>query len=496
MKWPVGAAASLVALALGALSGTGPGSPRTTCIKVERFHRDPGWEGFRNRLVAQVCPTTRQDFGFSRTSLAGAAPGEMGGQVWRSTTPAHYADRIAARTLNDRLRASGSFALLKSSGSSGVFFGWFNRDYHGFRPANFLGFRLDGEDWGARVRVEYTTGTWKAGGVSASGLQVRPDGAKHNWSLSYDPAGAGGNGAIEFALDGEPPITGDLLPGHKLDGAKFNRFGMLNVQIPGGPMTVYFDDLEYDGKEKDFASDPRWEGSGNRVAFKDCEQDDSQNFGFSDTNHAGGARGEIGGAFWRTEPDAPHDGYYADRIGPLTLEDSLFASGRIAFTRGCADSGMYLGWFNSAARGDAPSNFVGIVIEGPSRVGHYFRARYGTASGAARDPRTGPVIMPDGRPHRWTFAYDPGGNGGTGAIRATLDGTAVALNLAPDHKAQGAAFDRFGMLTMRRGGHYMTVYFDDVKYSDGRCARPPSVGIVERRSIARRRAAQAATGNG
>jgi hypothetical protein len=74
---------------------------------------------------------------------------------------------------------------------------------------------------------------------------VRPDGAKHNWSLSYDPAGAGGNGAIEFTLDGGPPITGELLPGHELDGARFNRFGMFNAQIPGGPMTIYFDDLTY-----------------------------------------------------------------------------------------------------------------------------------------------------------------------------------------------------------------------------------------------------------
>jgi len=464
MRFNLCAAGAMVVVICGAAAVSGPDV--ASRIKTERFDHDPGWEGARNRLIPKECPKITQDFGFSRTRFAGAAAGEIGGQVWRATTRAHYAERIAARTLNDRLEASGTFALVKSSGSSGVFFGWFDPRCHGFRPANFLGIRLDGEDWGARVFFEYVTGTWKAGGAN-TGVRIPPDGSKHTWSLSYNPAGANGNGAITFTLDGGPPIVRELDPGHKAEGATFTRFGMLNVQIPGWPMTVYFDDLKYDGNKQDFTADARWEGWGNRRTFEDCERDDSQNFGFSSTNHAGGARGEIGGTFWRTEPDAPHDGHYADRIGPLTLEDPLLASGRVAMTRACADSGMYLGWFNSATRDAVPSNFVGIVIEGPSRVGHYFRVRYGTSQGQGGDSQTGPVITADGKSHLWTLEYDPQANGGSGRIVAALDGKRVALDLAPEHKQQGAAFDRFGMFNMRRGGHYMTVHFDDLKYTAG-----------------------------
>ncbi len=106
--------------------------PAAAGTKTASFDRDPGWEGFRNRLVPSVCPAVTQDFGFSRTNFAGAAAGEIGGQVWRSTTRAYYAQPIAPRTLNNRLTASGTFALIKSSGGSGVFFGWFNSRARGY----------------------------------------------------------------------------------------------------------------------------------------------------------------------------------------------------------------------------------------------------------------------------------------------------------------------------------------------------------------------------
>lgn len=471
-----GLAAALAATLL-AVAATGAGLGR---LRKVSFDSDPAWEGFNNRVVPRAAPIITQDFGFSETRFAGAEPGEIGGQVWRSTTPAYYADIIRPRTLNHRLTASGTFALVKSSGGSGVFFGWFNNRARGFRPANFLGFRLDGEDWGARVLVEYTTGTWKAH-MLPTGLKVQPDGARHAWRLSYDPDAAGGNGAIEFALDRHDAMVLELMPGHKAEGAAFDRFGMLNVQIPGGPMTVYFDDLRYDDKSADFSSDPRWEGKGNRVSFRDLQPDDTQDFGFSMTNFAGGRPGEIGGTFWRVEPDSPNFGYYADRVGHLTLADHLHASGKVGFTLGCADSGMYLGWFNSGMRDQAPTrgdvrltNFLGILVEGPSRIGHYFRPAYATASGDGATAGEGPVIRPDGRPHAWTLDYDPAANGGNGRVRVTLDAESVTLDLAPGHKVEAAGFDRFGLFTMRRGGHYMSIYFDDLKYT----ARRTGAGTV------------------
>lgn len=49
----------------------------------------------------------------------------------RSTTPAYYALPIKPKKLNSRLSAAGSFAVAKSGGVAGVFFGFFNADQPG-----------------------------------------------------------------------------------------------------------------------------------------------------------------------------------------------------------------------------------------------------------------------------------------------------------------------------------------------------------------------------
>src|SRR4051812_17027212 len=95
-------------------------------IKSESFDRDPEWEGHNNRIVPKVIPTVAQAFGYSDTHFAGKKKGEIGGQVWRSTTPAYYGADIGKKTLADKPTATGTFALTASTGSSGVFFGWFS----------------------------------------------------------------------------------------------------------------------------------------------------------------------------------------------------------------------------------------------------------------------------------------------------------------------------------------------------------------------------------
>src|SRR5207248_11087675 len=117
----------------------------------------------------------------------------------------------------------------------------------------------------------------------------------------------------------------------------FDRFGMMNVHKAGKPLSVFVRGLARDGRALDLARDPGWEGSGNRATFRDRELTGAHNCGFSDTSFAGGKRGEVGGVFWRTEEPF---GFYADRVGPLTLDDPLRASGRVAFLAGAPDSGM------------------------------------------------------------------------------------------------------------------------------------------------------------
>src|SRR5439155_23697359 len=123
-------------------------------------------------------------------------------------------------------------------------------------------------------------------------------------------------------------------------------------------------------RAQNFSGDPNWDASGNRATYKATDVAGAQNFGFSDTQLAAGEkRGELGGTFWRGAAAS-----YADRVGPLSNDDALQASGKLAFTTGSPDSGMLIGWFNSHSPPGPKSlkNFIGVRVEGPTRVGHYF----------------------------------------------------------------------------------------------------------------------------
>src|SRR5262249_31678297 len=109
--------ALLIALAAGAGAGGADDQPKPV-LKTEHFDQDPGWEGFNNRVVPKRIPTVTQDFGYSPTNSAGKGKGEMGGRVTRCTKPAYYAAKITGKTLNDKLSASGTFALTASAAGS------------------------------------------------------------------------------------------------------------------------------------------------------------------------------------------------------------------------------------------------------------------------------------------------------------------------------------------------------------------------------------------
>jgi hypothetical protein len=140
----------------------------------------------------------------------------------------------------------------------------------------------------------------------------RSDGTVHEWALSYDPNGAGGQGQIAFTLDGKR-YTQDLMPGHKADGATFNRFGIWNVQTTGDYVELYVDDLVIDGVEENFDRDPKWEGKGNVAEFEDRVFRPLHDFGHGMTKYAGGQTGEIGGIVWRDERPM----FYGKKVGPF-----------------------------------------------------------------------------------------------------------------------------------------------------------------------------------
>jgi len=116
-----------------------------------------------------------------------------------------------------------------------------------------------------------------------------------------------------------------------------------------------------------------------------------------------------------------------------------------------------------------------VVIDGPARIGWYFTPVCTAARKELTRDKTGTVFLPT-RAHRiFDFAYDPQANNGVGRITVTLDGEPpFTLDLEPAQRKAGATFDRFGLMSFRRGGKFSTLYFDDLTYTTSRPAGEPS----------------------
>jgi hypothetical protein len=489
----------LIALTVGPNNGRSGNQPKPA-LKSESFDKDPGWEGHNNRIVPKRVVTVTQDFGYSKTNFAGEVAGELGGQIMRASQPAYYADKIGPVTLDEKLSASGTFALTRTSSGGGIFFGFFRAEQPsgGGRPVSSLGINLDSERGGARLAVRLITGRNQSCGTFVTPFlpgkfrptPIRNDGTRYQWTLDYDPTGAAGRGRFTFTFRGDAPgpgeyskakipeshkeearrrfpdvtsFTVELPEGYRKQGTTFDHFGLMNMTKPGGSMRIYFDDLHYLGRAQDFSVDPKWGASGNRTTHRSKDVAGAHDFGFSPTNHAGGKVGEIGGTFWRSGKYA----YYADKVGALSLDDRLQASGKVVLQSGAPDSDMFLGWFNSANKDTPPTqagHFLGVHVGGPTRVGHYFHPSLTTAKGARSQAAKGPVLTP-GKVYDWSLLYDPAAGDGKGAVTVTLGKESVTLALKKGIKAQGARFDRFGLFTSNIGGQIVRVYFDDLKYT-------------------------------
>lgn len=456
-------------------------------MKTEHFDHDPGWEGFNNHAHPARVRQVVQDFGYS-AGEAGKQSAEIGGRVTRASQPAYYAEALAPKTLKDKLNASGIFRLTASSAGSGVFFGWFNsRQQQGSgRPVGGLGLEFDGEAKGARLAVRLTSHNNKSCGTFITPFipgkyrptPIRNDGTCYEWTVSYEPEAHNGLGRFTFRLQSDAaehePFEGkwftvDLPPGFKEDGATFDRFGLMNALKPGGNMTLWFSKLECDGAALDLSRTSDWLGSGNRTNYNETNPVGAHDFGFSpQTSFAGGSPGEVGGNFWRSGSFA----YYADRVGPLTMEQPLEASGRVSLLVGAPDSDMYLGWFNSAVTNSVNGShsqaiplFLGVHVGGPTRVGHYFQPAYSLGQGV-KTAKTGPVLAPE-RSYDWTLRYEPAGTNSSGRIVVMLGDESVSMLLSKQKTPEGTSFDRFGLFTSTIGGQMVRIFVDDLQYTAG-----------------------------
>jgi hypothetical protein len=244
------------------------------------------------------------------------------------------------------------------------------------------------------------------------------------------------------------------------------------------PGQAWIDDVIVNGARFDFREDPGWEALNNRRTYITKDTRPRFDFGFSPTHWAGGkSAGELGGLIFRGDCREPARlAAYGARLKTLTLDTPLYACGKVSMLRGISDSTASLGFYNSTwslhvnPRQDQgiPMDYLGINIEGPSSEGFFFYPVYrvhGDIAGALGSRSGPPHIYPDRTVHDWSLTYDPAGADGRGQITVTLDDQSCTLDLAPDARATGATFDRFGICTPWIDGNSVTAFFDDLQYT-------------------------------
>jgi hypothetical protein len=469
-------------LMLSAVAGGSLGAERT-----EHFDRDPLWHGHNNRAASPPPRAVRQDFGYSRTSHCGGAPGEIGGFITPASEPAFYAKKIAPVTFGETFSAAGK--LFCEGREFHLLVGFFNAaTVNEWRTPNTVALRLYGRGNVFYAYVEYCTGRWRAGGDSPKGFLDTPEpgtgrvrmkgfatGAVHRWSLRYDPNGNNGGGSVTATLDGETAVC-HLHPGHKADGATFNRFGLLNVvKSPDTGGEVWFDDITINGETESFDRDPRWDGFQNRRVYQTSNVRPRFDFGYSPTHYAGGRKpGEMGGVIFRGDGRYPNlMAFYGDRLEELTLAGPLKASGRISLRRAVSDSDVPFGFFHAehslesggSDRRSTPPDFLGFIVGGPSREGFMLVPAYRLHGSEQQSAERGLYLLPDGTPHDWALEYRPPHATADGSLTVKLDGEQVSLPLPRQHAASGAHFNRFGLITTHTDGNAQHLYFDDLTYT-------------------------------
>ncbi len=212
-------------------------------------------------------------------------------------------------------------------------------------------------------------------------------------------------------------------------------------------------------KTETFDTDPGWDGHNNRATDPGPRQI-VQNFGFSgSTTNAGGSAGEIGGFI----TPAGEPAFYGKIITPMSFSNVLSASGVLNVPQGGGHT--LIGFFNADTANEwRTPNTIVLRIYGR---GTYFYAylEYGTglwrAGGTAFG---GEAAMPSGvATYPFSINYDPNGAGGLGTVSATFGSYSNVLTLDFGHKADGAVFNRFGILNvMKSADDAGQVWLDNV----------------------------------
>jgi hypothetical protein len=222
-------------------------------------------------------------------------------------------------------------------------------------------------------------------------------------------------------------------------------------------------------KTETFDKDPGWVGVNNRSAHEKPPVTVRQDFGFSRTNHAGGAKaGEVGGFV----TPAAETAYYAATIPAATFADKLTASGTMAVPDG--EFHLLLGFFNSGTVNEwRTPNSIALRLNGRGNsfiaYPEFLTAKWRIAT--IEDPRAKGFgtskFASGGKQYKWSLTYDPKGNAGKPMITASIGDQTIVEFPDPAYLADGGTFDRFGILSVMKsadtGGEF---YIDDVVIND------------------------------
>jgi hypothetical protein len=199
-----------------------------------------------------------------------------------------------------------------------------------------------------------------------------------------------------------------------------------------------------------FATDPLWEGLNNRKGRRCTGR--RFNFGWVAPSKVA-AGGAVGG---RLERATDYRAYYAQVLpAAKTLDDALSASGDLTITG--TRAGFLFGWFNSVSSVDwRTPDFVGLRIDGIRKYGIAY-GEYGTAN--TFTGTTDGTSIPQNTRVPWSLTYQPdGGTSGTGLLQLTIGGITTETSISPLQRADGATFDRFGLLNHQVDGSQMSAY--------------------------------------
>jgi hypothetical protein len=212
-------------------------------------------------------------------------------------------------------------------------------------------------------------------------------------------------------------------------------------------------------KAETFDTDPGWDGRNNRATDPDPRQL-VQNFGFSGSStNAGGPAGEIGGFI----TPAGEPAFYGKVITPVSFNDTLSASGVLNVPQG--NGHTLIGFFNADTVNEwRTPNTIALRIYGR---GTYFLAYLEYGTGLWRAGGTsfgGEANIPTGAAdYPFSLTYDPNGDGGRGTVNATLGAYSAVMTLDSGHKADGALFNRCGILNvMKSADDPGSIWLDNV----------------------------------